>query len=111
LLSAQTGGPTNWQLLSVSFDPDHDTPEVLHRYAEGYRVDPGRWTFATGDPEEIDALTEQFGLVFGRDGETISHNSRTVVLDPLGRVSLVITGNVWTAEALVEGMTAARIPE
>jgi protein SCO1/2 len=105
-LAAQAA-PTNWHLLSVSFDPDNDTPEVLRRYAESYRADPERWSFATGDMEEIDALTEQFGLVFGRDGDSISHNARTAVLDPEGRVSLIITGNEWSVEELVEAMTAA----
>jgi protein SCO1/2 len=107
-LARPDSGMTNWHLLSVSFDPEFDTPEVLHRYAVGQRYDSNRWTFATGAMKEIDALTEQFGLLFGRDGETISHNARTVVIDPAGRLSLVITGNVWAVQELVEGMRAAQ---
>ncbi|HLP78889.1 MAG TPA: SCO family protein, partial [Candidatus Paceibacterota bacterium] len=40
--------PTNWQLLSISFDPEFDRPAVLKRYAEAQHHDPGHWTFATG---------------------------------------------------------------
>jgi protein SCO1 len=106
-LGAVGSGVTNWHLLSISFDPGHDTPAVLRAYAEGYGYDPGYWTFATGDMMEIDALTEQLGMEFGRDGEFFSHNARTLIMDPGGRVSQVLTGNTWRAEALAEGMAVA----
>jgi len=106
-LSATGSSLTNWHLLQISFDPDHDTPKVLKAYAEGYGYDPDRWTFATGDMMQIDGLTEQLGCMFGRDGESYSHSVRTAVLDTEGRVSLIITGNTWKAEALVEAMNEA----
>jgi protein SCO1/2 len=109
-LASAPGGPTNWHLLSVSFDPQHDTPPVLRDYAQRYQYDPARWTFATGSLIDIDALTEQFGMLFARDGELFSHNLRTVVLDARGRVYTNIVGNTWTAEDLVAAMTeAARV--
>jgi protein SCO1/2 len=106
-LAEEGNGLTNWHLLQISFDPDYDTPKILEAYAEGYGYDPDRWTFATGDLMQIDGLTEQLGCMFGRDGESYSHNVRTAVLDTEGRVSLIITGNTWTAETLVGAMQAA----
>ncbi|MBI5774500.1 MAG: SCO family protein, partial [Verrucomicrobia bacterium] len=65
-LAAMTNGPTNWRLLSISFDPEFDTPAILKNYAARYPRDPQRWSYLTGALIEIDALTEQFGLYFSR---------------------------------------------
>ncbi len=40
-----TNAPTNWHFLSVSFDPEFDTPETLKRYGEYYDYDPAHWSF------------------------------------------------------------------
>lgn len=106
-LRALPNGPTNWHLLSVSFDPAHDTPSVLRNYARQYRYDPARWSFLTGDIMDIDALTEQFGMFFSRDGEGFSHNVRTVVVDPEGRIRKIYIGNRWTTEELVAELVKA----
>lgn len=108
-LAAPDSGVTNWHLLQISFDPDYDTPQALRTYAESYGADPGTWTLATGDMMQIDGITEQFGCQFGRDGEFYSHNVRTAVIDPAGKVSLILTGNTWKVETLVEAMKAAAV--
>lgn len=100
LLRAQAGAPTNWHLLSISFDPEHDTPETLRQYGEKYHQDPACWTLATGALVEIDALTEQFGLTFARVGEGFDHNLRTVVVDPRGRIQRILIGNEWSPQEL-----------
>jgi protein SCO1/2 len=106
-LLATPEAPVNWHFLSVSFDVDRDTPEVLKSYAERIGYDPVRWTFATGALVEVDALTEQFGLVFPRDGGVFNHNLRTVVVDAAGRVQRVFLGNEWKPAELVAEMTRA----
>jgi protein SCO1 len=106
-LKADPDAPLNWHLLTVSFDPEHDTPSVLRQYAERYAADPTRWTFATGALLEIDALTEQFGLTFGRTGAVFDHNLRTVVLNPHGIVRRIFVGNQWSPDELVTELTAA----
>jgi protein SCO1 len=107
-LLAMTNGPTNWHLLTISFDPQFDTPAVLKSYAEFHGYDPRHWTFATGALIDITAIGEQFGLAFWHD-ETggISHNLRTVVVDARGRVQKMFVGNKWTSDELVEEMVKA----
>jgi protein SCO1 len=79
--------PTNWHLLTISFDPDFDTPERLKSYAASHHADPARWDFLTGALIDITALSEQVGLQFWREpGGNINHNLRTVVVDARGRV-------------------------
>lgn len=58
--------------LSISIDPRHDTPEILHDYAEMYNAGPG-WYFLTGKEEDIVLLSKKLGLYspdWGRDGHT-----------------------------------------
>lgn len=97
----------NWHLLSLSFDPDYDTPERLAKYAEPYQPDPAHWTFATGRADEVRALGTAFGLAFSGTGAALDHNLRTVVVDAAGRVQKVFTGNEWKAEELIAEMRKA----
>ncbi len=108
---SQSGTPTNWHLLSVSFDPEFDTPAVLKSYAERYSYDPKRWNFVTGDLLDITALAEQFGLQFWRLNlnEPLSHNLRTAVIDTKGRVQKVLPENKWTSDELVEEILKAAV--
>lgn len=107
-LLAMTNGPTNWHLLTISFDPDFDTPAVLKTYAENHHYHPDHWTFATGALIDITAIAEQFGLAFWHDESgSISHNLRTIVIDPSGRVQKVWAGNEWAPDELVTEMVKA----
>jgi protein SCO1/2 len=100
-LKTNANAPTNWHLLTISFDPDFDTPEVMKRYAASYNADPAQWSFVTGTLIDITALSEQVGLQFWREpGGNINHNLRTVVLDAQGRIQKIYPENKWTAEEL-----------
>jgi len=105
LFIKMSNAPTNWHLLTISFDPDFDKPEVLKGYAETHHYDPAHWTFATGDLVDITAIGEQVGLTFWHDTNgSISHNLRTVVIDAGGRVQKIFEGNAWTVAELAEEM-------
>ena len=107
-LLAMPNAATNWQLLTISFDPEFDKPSVLKRYAEYYYYNSNHWTFATGALIDITAIGDQLGLKFWRDGNGgFDHNLRTVVFDPTGRLRKVFVGNEWTPDELVEEITRA----
>lgn len=107
-LLANSNAPTNWHLLTISFDPDFDTPEQLKAYAARQHADPERWDFLTGTLVDITALSEQLGLQFWRDpGGGINHNLRTVVVDSRGRVQKIFIENKWTVEELTEEILKA----
>lgn len=101
------GVPPRWHLLAISFDPAHDTPAVLYRYAQQYGADLSRLNFCTGEMIDLDAITEQFGMVFARDGVGFSHNVRTVVVGPDGRIHKIFVGHQWTTEEFVAEMVRA----
>lgn len=99
--------PANVHFLTVSFDPDYDTPEQLKLYAEALHYDPRRWNFLTGGLLDITALADGFGMKFWHEGAGINHNLRTAVVDARGRVQTVLPGNTWTAETLAAEMVKA----
>ena len=100
-LMARSNAATNWHLLTISFDPEFDTPTVLKEYAGHYGCDPAHWTFATGSLIDVTAIGEQLGLTFWRDETgSISHNLRTAVFDTSGRLQQTFIGNEWTSDEL-----------
>jgi len=101
-LLATPNAPTNWHLLTISFDPEWDTPPRLKAFAERYHCDSRHWSFLTGQLIDITAITEQFGQQFWREGQDqgISHNLRTVVVDARGCVQNIIHENKWKPEEL-----------
>ena len=108
ILLADTHAPTNWQFLSISFDPGFDTPEVLSQYANLYRGDdPNRWLFASAPTNVLADAAMRLDLMIMRQGNNISHNLRTVVLDPQGRIYRQFDGNQWTSQQLADAMTRA----
>jgi len=109
-LRQMPGAPARWHLLSISFDPKTDTPSRLLTYAENAHYDPARWSFLTGDPDQISGLADQFGENFWKEGASISHNLRTVVVDASGRVRKIFQGNNWTSADLVREMAKAAAP-
>lgn len=112
LILTNTSAPTNWQFLSISFDPEFDSPEVLRNYAKFYRHNnPDRWLFANAPQKVLRQLAPELDLMLAREeGGSISHNLRTVVLDPLGRIHKQFDGNLWTAEELANALIeAARV--
>jgi protein SCO1 len=93
------------KLVSVSFDPAYDTPAVLRAHAAKVGAHPETWSFLTGPRDDIDRFASRFGVTLGRDTpEEITHNLRTAVVRPDGRLARVFTGNDWTPAQLIEAL-------
>lgn len=80
------------RLVSYTVDPDHDTPDVLRRYAKEYDAEPGKWSFLTGQKRKIYDLAQKgyFVAVQAKgDGktapaETFTHSEKLVLVDKEG---------------------------
>jgi protein SCO1 len=91
-------------LVSVSFDPATDTPAVLKAHAGKLGADPARWTFLTGDRDEVDKFALRFGVSVSRDlkdPKDITHNLRTAIVDSKGTLVKAYTGNEWKPEQVL----------
>jgi protein SCO1 len=108
ILLADTNARANWQFLSISFDPANDLPETLSNYAHFYRGEnTNGWLFAAAPTNTLAELAPRLDLVVMHQGESISHNLRTVVLDTNGKIFHQFDGNAWTPEQLAEAIRAA----
>ncbi|HEU0252413.1 MAG TPA: SCO family protein [Pyrinomonadaceae bacterium] len=94
-------------LLSISFDPAYDTPQVLRSYGaahtERYQEETfAHWEFAAAKDDETKKMAEFFGLRYYPQKDEIIHGLRTVIVTPEGKVAKVYTDNKWTPEEVVE---------
>ncbi|PYT01430.1 MAG: hypothetical protein DMF63_00850 [Acidobacteria bacterium] len=104
-----------FRLLSISFDPERDTPEKLKSYGLGYlgkdaKPDFSVWQLAVGSDKEVRAVADFFGLryeVNENDKTQLNHSLRTAVIAPDGKVTKIFPGNEWTPNDLLREMKAA----
>ena len=87
-------------LLTVTFDPVHDTPDVLEQYAGRWEADPATWQFLTGPVPEVQAVCRLFGVDFFPDEGLMNHSLHTAIIDRQGRMVANIEGNTFTADQL-----------
>jgi protein SCO1 len=87
-------------LLSISVDPEFDTPKTLRSYGEQYAGSPRAsafesWEFASGSVDEVKKSASYFGMQYWQEGDQIIHSLRTAVIAPDGRLAALFTGNEW----------------
>ena len=94
-------------LLSVSFDPANDTPQVLRKYGLAYLDNNpagfSEWDFATADPSDLRKLANAFGLEYFEEGNQISHTMVVVLISPNGTIAKY-WGTEWTAQELEDAL-------
>jgi protein SCO1/2 len=88
------------RFLSVSFDPEMDTPARLAEVARSNEADPAHWLFASAQPQVLEPLARAIGLRIERKGGLIDHNLRVVVVGRGGALQKVLRGNNWTPQEL-----------
>jgi protein SCO1 len=85
-------------LISISIDPEHDTPKVLKEYLKKFRAKPG-WDFLTGSRENIDRVTSAFDAY---TSDKMQHFPLTFVYSPVQNRWFRIDGLVATSELMAE---------
>ena len=71
------------RFVTVTIDPEYDTPEVLRKYADLFGADRQRWLFLTGDKERVNALIRKGFKVAGGGGD-FHHTQKMVLVDERG---------------------------
>ena len=102
-------------LLTISFDPDYDTPKVMRSYGASHS---GRysdetfqhWEFLTGSQDEVKGIAQFFGLRYFHDTESadeqVIHSLRTAVIGPDGKLVKLYRGNEWKPDEIVSDLTS-----
>jgi protein SCO1/2 len=87
-------------LLSITFDPDHDSPDVLAKYAETWKANVDGWHFLTGTLSNVKQVCGMFGMNFWPDEGLLTHSLHTAIVDREGKLVANIEGNQFTAVQL-----------
>jgi protein SCO1/2 len=92
----------NVRLLTITFDPEVDTPGMLRTYAQGYGIDFKRHSFLTGREAHIKDLMRHYGILTTRSDGTILHNAALVIVSPEGRIVQRREGAVFDSAEVAE---------
>lgn len=95
------------RLLSVSFDPEHDTPEVLAKHAALVGAKPPLWRFAVASHEELRKVAQPLGLMYAPTSREIAHSLSTAVIGPDGRLERLERGGSWSVSELMPTVLSA----
>jgi protein SCO1/2 len=95
-------------LLSITFDPEHDRPDVLAKYAQVWNADAAGWRFLTGPMDSVKQVCSRFGMNFWPDEGLLIHSLHTVLIDRQGRLVANLEGNQFTAAQLGDLVAAVK---
>jgi protein SCO1 len=102
----------NAHLLSISFDPEHDTPKVLRDY--GFSVAHAKdaslfksWEFAVAKAEDLPKIADFFALTIKSENGQITHTLSTAVIGPDGKIASWYHGADWQVSDLIRDAAAA----
>jgi protein SCO1/2 len=97
------------RLVTITFDPETDTPGRLRAYADGYGIDHARHRFLTGDSGQIKDLMRHYGIQTLKEDGTIVHNASLIVITPEGRIAYRNEGPTFDAEEVAKRLLAIEV--
>jgi protein SCO1/2 len=106
-LSNSPGRARYVRLISLSFDPDHDTADVLRKHAQVRGATPPLWTFAVASHDELAKIAGPLGLFYGPGKDDIAHNLCTAIIDQegkLARLEVGTTRNKWETISFIKSI-------
>lgn len=93
------------RLISLSFDPEHDVPDVLKKHAALRGATPPLWTYAVASHDELAKIAPKLGLIYGPGRDEIMHNLCTAVIDAQGKLARLDVGtsrNKWNPDDVLK---------
>ena len=97
--------------VSITIDPQHDSPAVLAAYAARHRARPDGWSFLTGSPDQIRRISRDYGVAALRDARgAVSHNPLTSVIDASGTLRVQYLGVRYSPRELLDDIRSLLPP-
>lgn len=103
---ARKAGIKNLELVSITMDPEFDTPGVLREYAEARAIDTSNYSFLTGPESAIKDLLTQLGVQAFFEGSILQHTLATLLIDEQGRIIHRADGSRWDVKDFVGKMSS-----
>lgn len=104
---AREAGVKNLELVSITLDPEYDTPGVLKEYATARGIDTSNFSFLTGPGNAIKDLLTQFGVIAEFQGNLLNHTLATLLINEDGKISYRADGSQWEPKDFVAKMHKA----
>jgi protein SCO1/2 len=101
---AREAGIPNLELVSITLDPEYDTPGVLNEYASVRGIETKNFSFLTGPEKAIRALLTQLGVIAQFQGDILQHTLTTLLIDANGRIVHRTDGSQWVPQDYVARM-------
>jgi protein SCO1/2 len=101
---AREAGVKNLELVSITLDPEYDTPGVLKDYALTRGIDTSNFSFLTGPENAIKDLLAQFGVIAEFEGDLLKHTLTTLLINEEGRIAHRADGSQWEPADFVAKM-------
>jgi len=93
------------RFVSITVDPERDTPEVLKRYAHAYHADPAGWSFLTGTPAEIREVAGRYGVIYKKTPSgDVDHTFLTSLIDRGGTLRVQYMGVRFDPDELLRDL-------
>ena len=97
-------------LLTVTFDPVHDRPEILRNYANTWKADPENWRFLTGAVGDVQRVCDLFGVNYVPDEGLFVHSLHSAIVGRDGKLVANLEGNEFTAQQFADLLTSVLDP-
>lgn len=92
---------TKVAFVSITVDPEHDTPAVLKEYAEALDADLGGWSFLTGEPAAVLKVAHRYGVAVAKAADGgVDHTLLTTLIDRQGVMRVQYLGYRFDPEEL-----------
>jgi protein SCO1 len=95
----------NVRFLSITTDPEIDTPAILRAYAERHGVDLSNWSFLTGQLQTLAKVWQSFGVTVRKQAKgLIDHTTLTTIVDAEGRMRFVYFGSYPNPDTMLRDL-------
>jgi protein SCO1/2 len=103
---SREAGLEDLHFVSITFDPEFDSPGILRQYAIGYGLENENFHLLTATQELVDDLLRQFGILSIEEDGTINHTMATLLVDANGRVAFRKEGSNWSTKEFMQAVRA-----
>jgi protein SCO1/2 len=93
------------RFVSITVDPERDTPQALKRYAQAYHANPAGWSFLTGTPAEIRKVAGRYGVIYTKTPRgDVDHTFLTSLVDRGGTLRVQYMGVRFDPDELLRDL-------
>lgn len=109
---AKEAGHEDVLFISMTLDPEFDTPGTFNAYAEDREIDGSNYYFLGGPKPVLFDLKEQLGILASKDPKLIiDHTMRTIIADPTGKIVYQVPGSMWGIDDFLTRIEKLNAPD